>query len=293
MTPKASIIIPHYNDIVRLRRCLDALLDNTAELLAQIEIVVADNGSTVDISGLQTAYPQVRFLVEHQKGAAHARNAGVAATTAERLAFIDSDCLPSTGWLARVLETPLPDGNGVVGGLVDTFDETPGPRSGAEAFERVFAFDFETYITKKNFTGSGNMVTTRATFEAVGPFHNGLSEDVEWSHRAIAKGYRIQYDETLAVSHPTRSDWAALKKKWQRTTQEGFALRGNSLKARILWAIRAGIVLFSGPVHLPKLIGSPKLGSIGERLRGAGTLLRLRVQRAIWMLAQAAGRSIA
>lgn len=291
-SPSAAVIIPHYNDPMRLQRCLQALAaSNAAEDLDRVEIVVVDNASPCDLSHLQEAFPNIRFLTEPAKGAAHARNSGVAATTARRLAFIDADCVPSPGWLDHVLNLSLPENNGVVGGKVDTFDETPPPRSGAEAFERVFAFDFRHYIEKMQFTGSGNMVTSRATFETVGPFRPGLSEDVDWSRRAIAAGFTIAYDEALEVSHPTRQDWAALKTKWRRTTQEGFLLRGTGLKARLLWALRAFAVLGSVPVHLPRILRSKKLDSTGERLRGALTLLRLRVARAGWMLLQAISKS--
>ena len=92
----------------------------------------------------------------------------------------------------------------------------------------------------------------------------------------------------LVVAHPTRPDWPALTKKWRRTTEEGFHLNGTGPAARLSWTLRALVVLASGPVHLPKLMVSPKLDTPGERLRGAATLLRLRARRFTWMLRQAA-----
>ena len=52
-----------------------------------------------------------------------------------------------------------------------------------------------------------------------------------------------------------------------------------------------GFAFASAVVHLPKLLFSPRLDSPGERGRGAGTLVRLRLVRMVWMLAQAAGRA--
>ena len=86
------------------------------------------------------------------------------------------------------------------------FDETPAPRSGAEAFEAVFAFDWRGYIANKGFTVTANMVTCRAVFADVGPFINGVSEDLDWYRRATAKGYRLQAAGDLRVGHPSRSD---------------------------------------------------------------------------------------
>ena len=60
-----------------------------------------------------------------------------------------ADCVPATDWVATARKTaPAAD---LTGGRVDVFDETPPPRSGAEAFEAVFAFDFKSYIEKKGF----------------------------------------------------------------------------------------------------------------------------------------------
>ena len=44
---EAAIIIPHYNDVVRLARCLRALLP---QIRPGEELVVVDNGSTQDLA---------------------------------------------------------------------------------------------------------------------------------------------------------------------------------------------------------------------------------------------------
>ncbi|MDE3080112.1 MAG: glycosyltransferase family 2 protein, partial [Paracoccaceae bacterium] len=97
-TPSAAVVIPHYNYTVRLRRCLDALM---AGGLAGVEVVVVDNGSTEPLGTLVADYPAVRFVIEPEKGAAPARNRGVAETVAPLLLFIDSDCVPAPDRVAR------------------------------------------------------------------------------------------------------------------------------------------------------------------------------------------------
>ena len=88
--------------------------------------------------------------METEKGAAVARNRGVAETTAPRLFFIDADCIPAPDWLAVGREVAVRAD--LIGGRVDVFDETPAPRSGAEAFETVFAFNFRKYIEVQGFS---------------------------------------------------------------------------------------------------------------------------------------------
>jgi GT2 family glycosyltransferase len=286
MTPKAAVIIPHYNDPARLGLCLGALVAQAEA--ADVEIVVADNNSPADLAPLTAEFPTVRFVTEPRKGAAEARNRGVAETTAPWLFFIDSDCIAAPDWLATALCLGL--GDEVVGGRVEVFDETPPPRSGAEAFETVFAFSQQAYVEQKGFSVTANLLTTRAVFEAVGGFRNGTSEDLEWCSRATAAGYPIRYVDTLGVSHPTRSDWPALEKKWRRLAAEAFEAYRRSPAGRLAWAARAFVVLVSGPAHVPKVLRHPELSAL-EKRRGATMLVRLRTRRCGWMLRQAfAGR---
>ncbi|QDY71568.1 glycosyltransferase family 2 protein [Qingshengfaniella alkalisoli] len=276
-----AVIIPHYNDLDRLRTCLEHL---HPQLSTDVECVVVDNGSDDDIDGLMSSYPDLRLVVEPQKGAAAARNRGVRETTAPLLTFLDCDCKPAPDWISCGREVAAR--GDLVGGRVDTFDETPAPRSGAEAFETVFAFHQRDYVKRKGFSVTANLLTPRSVFEAVGPFRNEVAEDVDWCHRATALGHKLVYADEWRVAHPTRQDWAALRKKWRRTTNERFQLAGTGFVARLKWSAMALVVLASGPAHLPKVWGSRRL-STREKYRGSLTLLRIRSTRAIWMVTQA------
>lgn len=285
--PDLAVVIPHYNDTVRLRRCLEALAPQD---LTGVEVVVADNGSTEALGEIAAAHPFARFVTEAEKGAGPARNRGVAETTAPVIAFLDADCLPAADWIARARATGARTDGDLFGGRIDVFDETPPPRSGAEAFEAVFAFDWQSYIDKKGFSVTANLVTRREVFLSTGPLMNGLSEDLEWCRRATSKGWRLKAAPDLRVAHPSRSDWAALRKKWNRTTREGYEFEGAARPGR--WALKALAMPASAVAHLPKVIASPRLSGPGERLRAAGTLFRLRIQRMVWMLRQAGGGRI-
>lgn len=284
--PALAVIIPHYADPERLGRCLAALAPQLAAAGGAVEAVVVDNDTPGGLGALPGAHPAVRVVTETRRGAAAARNRGVRETRAAHLAFLDSDCVPAPDWLAVARRRAGTEP--VIGGRVDTFDETPPPRSGAEAFEAVFAFDQQAYIARKGFSVTANLLTTRAVFEDVGEMVVGVSEDWDWCRRAGARGYPVVYAADLAVSHPTRADWPALTRKWRRTTAEMFALNGTGPGGRARWGLRALAVLGSAAVHLPRVLASPRLASARERRRAAGTLLRLRATRAGWMLRQAA-----
>jgi GT2 family glycosyltransferase len=283
--PELAVIIPHYNDPGRLATCLSALIPQLAHDSGAVEIVVVDNDSPADLGPLRAAYPDVRFVTEARRGAAAARNRGVRDTRAPHIAFLDSDCVPDPDWLAVARRRAGRDD--IAGGAIDTFDETPPPRSGAEAFETVFAFQQDSYIRDIGFSVTANLLTARAVFADVGDMIVGLSEDKDWCLRARAKGYALVYADDLRVRHPTRSDWPALVRKWRRITDEMFALHGRGPRARATWALRSLAVLGSSVPHLPRLLRAPRLHGPGERWRGAVTLVRLRALRAAWMLRQA------
>ena len=277
--PQAAIIIPHYNDVVRLRRGLEALAPQIAR--HPVEVVVCDNGSTEDLEPLRRDFPQVAILHAPEKGAGPARNHGVAQTTAPWLFFIDADCVADDDWLDRAMERGGQPR--MVGGRVRVFDETPPPRTGAQAFEAVFAFDFKTYIEKKGFSGAGNLLVTRAMFEDVGGFDAAKSEDYDWCMRAAKKGYPVIYAPEMIVWHPSRNDWDALASKWRRMTRESYHLTVDGPVDRLLWLGRAGIVALSWIPHLPKVAMARQLDP-ADRLKAAGTLMRLRMARMGWML---------
>lgn len=284
MPPALAVIIPHYNDVVRLLRCLDALAPQAD---ADVEVVLVDNGSTDSLDPVRAAHPGLRIVTEPLKGAAHARNRGVAETRAPLLAFIDSDCVPDPDWIAQARGALARTGADLAGGRVSVFDETPPPRTGAQAFETVFAFDFRSYIERKGFSGSGNLVTRRDVFAATGPFRAGVSEDLDWCRRATARGFRLAYDDSLRVGHPSRNDWPALARKWRRTTAEAFGVNGAGPGARLKWAGRALLMPVSVLVHAPRVLTDPRLSGGRERLAALGTLARLRLARMGWMLVQA------
>ncbi|MEO0860883.1 MAG: glycosyltransferase [Pseudomonadota bacterium] len=284
MTARAVVIIPHFNDQARLRRCLEALL---VDLPAGVDVVVVDNGSHVPpATELAEDFPKVQWLTQPKPGAAMARNLGVAETRAEGLLFLDADCVPCAGWVQAGLDAM--DHIDAAGGPVDVFDEgNAQTRTGAQAFEAVFAFDMRGYLDRVGFLGSGNLVTRRSVFDAVGPFRPGLSEDKDWSHRARAAGFDLSFIDAFAVGHPSRGDWPALRRKWDRLTEESWGLHRAEGKGRWRWMARALLMPASIVAHMPRILRSPRLRGPQERWRAIGTLARLRLTRMVWMLRQA------
>jgi GT2 family glycosyltransferase len=272
-----SVVIPHYQDLVRLDLCL-AALERQSYPREQIEIVVADNASPVGEAAVAAAIKgRAKLVVCHDRGAGPARNAGVAASSGEVLAFIDSDCLAEPDWIKNGLAGLA--AFDFVGGRVKVLIDDPARISGAEAFEAIFAFDFATYINKKGFTGAGNLLCPRPVFDKVGGFAAAVSEDVEWSYRATAAGFRLGYVADAVVGHPARRNWAELKAKWRRMNLETFLLYARRPFGRWIWLARCFAMPASAVVHTPKVLSSPELPRFRDRMSALGTLFRLRFYR--------------
>lgn len=275
--PRVSVIIPHYQDLGGLALCLNRLDEQTYPR-DDFEIVVADNTSPVGLAAVEEVVSgRAKVVVCAEKGAGPNRNAAVAASRGEILAFIDSDCQAQPGWLAAGVAGL--ERFGLVGGRVTVLVDDPGRMTGAEAFEAVFAFDFKTYINKLGFTGAGNMFCRRETFDRVGPFMNGVSEDKEWSQRAVKEGVALGYVEAAAVGHPARRNWSELVAKWRRLNVEGYLLHRQRGGGRASWILRSLAMPASAVVHTPRVLAARSLKGWRPRFYALLTLYGIRFWR--------------
>lgn len=275
--PQISVVIPHYRDVERLRLCLDAL-GRQSYPSENFEVVVADNNSPEGTADLEAAIDgRARLVVIPEKGAGPARNGGVAASRGEILAFTDSDCIPHAEWLAEGVRAL--DRADFVGGQVEVLVSDPSRMSGVEAFERVFAFDIEDYVVRKGFSVTANLICPRTVFDCVGGFRTGVSEDIEWSHRAREKGFKLGFAPRAVVGHPARHDWEELSGKWSRVNGQIFQLHKERRFGRLSWLVRSLVLPLSAIAHTPRVLLSSQLTTRSQRLAAIKVLYKLRLWR--------------
>jgi glycosyltransferase involved in cell wall biosynthesis len=102
---KISVIVPTYNRVDCLLRCLAALEKQTLDHSA-FEIVVVDDGSTDDTrERLQPliASGAIRYFHQSNSGPSRARNVGIKAARGELLLFIGDDIIATPQFLAEHL----------------------------------------------------------------------------------------------------------------------------------------------------------------------------------------------
>ena len=279
-----SVIIPHFNMPDALARCLASVAAQAFD--GGVEIIVVDNGSRITPEAVLARYPQVRYLVDPTPGPGPARNTGVAAARAPVLAFIDADCRAGDGWLhAAVSAVEAAGTRGVVGGDVCIDFADPAHLTPVEAYEAVFAYRQRLYIERQGFSGTGNLAMHRDVHAAVGPFAGiGVAEDRDWGRRATAAGYRPVYVPAMRIYHPARPDLASLKIKWQRHVAHDWAEHRAAGKPLLAWVAKALAMPVSVVVDAVRLLMSPRLAGLPNRVRGIAVLARVRLLRGAEML---------
>ncbi|MBF2056888.1 MAG: glycosyltransferase [Cyanobacterium sp. T60_A2020_053] len=100
-----SVVIPTYNRLPILQKCLRALENQTYDknIISEYEIVVVDDGSTDNtINWIETEkknLPHVNLYQQNHGGAARARNFGIEKAKGDWIIFIDSDLVVTPTFL--------------------------------------------------------------------------------------------------------------------------------------------------------------------------------------------------
>lgn len=216
----------------RLAECLRALVAQSAD-----EVLVVDSASTSEATREVAAEYGVRCIRVDEPGLARARNAAIAATTADTIAFTDDDCVPHDGWAAAInarVARALADGEriGFVTGRVVAagdgqpvsvlLDDTP------QTFRRD---DDASHI------GHGaNLAVRRDCWESLDGFDVSLgvggrlraAEDTDFGWRALRAGWIGHFEPHAVVAHEQwRGRVAALR------TSYGYGVGAGAVRTKV------------------------------------------------------------
>lgn len=209
-----SIIVPAYNAAGTLADCLAAL---TAQhgLPAETEIILVDDGSTDATAAVAESFA-VRVVRQPHRGAAAARNAGVAAARGEVILFTDADCRPSPGW-ATALMAPFsaPAVAGAQGRLASDQPELVARLVQAEYEEkegRMARRDRVTFIDTASAAYRANVLRASGGFRE----DLGAVEDTELAFRLAAAGQLLVMAPDAVVYHQHPDTVTAYaRRKWR------------------------------------------------------------------------------
>lgn len=218
--PFVSVIIPVFNDGVRLKRCLSALAQQTypSDLY---EVIVVNNGSdpAENIAGIVAQFPQAIYTDESQPGSYAARNKGMTVAKGTAIAFTDADCIPAADWIeqgVQLLQTPKV---GLVGGKIECSFVDPTHPTAVELYESLwYPLPQQEFVENHHFAATANLFTFASVIQQVGGFDRTLKSngDREWGQRVHQAGYALIYGETIQVIHPARHSFPELYRRARR-----------------------------------------------------------------------------
>jgi len=209
-----SVVVATHNRCELLPRVVEAILAQTLPR-ERYELVLVDDGSTdgTEALGFELSQrPGVRCVRQENRGAAAARNRGIAEAAGEIVAFTDDDCLVPPDWLARLAGgyARHPEVVGVGGRLVPeaaALAASAVARYEAWVAEEVFGIGDEEAVGGFDCPagGTNNMSYRRETLLDVGGFDEGFpprvwGEDADLKRRITRRGGRLLY-VPVAVVH--------------------------------------------------------------------------------------------
>lgn len=234
MPPEVSVVIPTYNRQDTILRAVGSVLGQTHR---DLELIVVDDASTDDTEAVLAGIGDPR-LRQHRhtqnRGAAAARNTGIAAATGDCIAFLDSD----DAWLPHKLELQLAalraapaeqavSCHGVVMHLLDHRIEREMPLQPAADWKLRLALGCD-------LSPGATQLARREAFARTGPLDETLPrfEDWDWLLRYAQAGGRI-----LALREPLAHVW---NRRSRLAEQHELSARRFTAKHAALYAALPG-----------------------------------------------------
>lgn len=251
---RVSVIIPARNEEASIGGIVRAVLAQRGrETETELEVVVAVDASTDDTEGAARA-AGARTLCVPWSGAGNpgaARNFAAREATGDLLVFLDADCMPSDGWLGRLLDAHG-RGEAVVGGALDL---PPGLPFSARCDYYCGWYHMHSrrrpgYVVSHP---PGNLSVRRDLFLSTRGFEERhpiafAHEELGWQGEVIGRGVRIYFEPRAIVLHRNRpglGNMLARNYRWGYSAIESKALTGA---ARMAWLYRHPRVLIAlGP----------------------------------------------
>ncbi|SOD72178.1 mycofactocin system glycosyltransferase [Jatrophihabitans sp. GAS493] len=215
--PDITAVIPVRDRVTMLGRCLDAIEPG-------LRVVVVDDGSR-DPSAIAAVCRRrgVELIRRPQSGGAGAaRNSGLVGLDTDFVAFLDSDCIPTPGWLTalaahlvdpmvgavapRIVATPTTAARSAVA----RYTAVAGSLDLGERPARVQPGTRVAYVPTAALlvrtTALQDVLTDGQVFDPALRY----GEDVDLIWRLHKAGWRIRYDPTVLVEHHEPQTWTQL-----------------------------------------------------------------------------------
>jgi len=194
---ETALVIPAHNAKHTIGPCLDAVVPLLGRELS--EIVVVDDGSTDRTAQIAARYP-VQVVRGEGEGPSAARNRGWRATSAERVWFVDADCVAAIDALPQLVEVlEASDCAGVGGSYANA-----SPDSWlASLIDDEIALRHDAMSERVDYLATFNVLYRRSALDKVGGFDETLirAEDVDLAWRLLAADETLRFVRESRVAH--------------------------------------------------------------------------------------------
>ncbi len=226
-SPVISVVIPTRNRASYLDVALESLVSQRLD--GSFELLVADDWSSDATEEILKKWGVRSVRAEHRRGANAARNAGVRATTAELVAFLDDDVYVPPGWLHAVRDgaARYPDAE-AFGGPIRARFEGKTPSSCGREKAPITTLDLGERDTEAPMVWGANMAVRRSAFNRIGPFDEAVGiggDEEDWLLALRAAGGTIVYLSKAGVDHRRVGTDAGLGSLVQAAYTRGRAAR--------------------------------------------------------------------
>jgi GT2 family glycosyltransferase len=211
---RASVVIPTYNRLNRLRTVVAALQRQARPPGTELELVVVDDGSSDETWGWleeQSGTCGFKAIRQENSGPARARNRGVEVASVELILFLGDDTEPQPGWLAFHLEEHRLFGNSGPLAVLGYTSFPPDIDSPFLRFINEYGAQFgyllieDPHAVPFNFFYTSNISLPRSELVKLGGFREDFPaaawEDIEFAYRAVGDGLRIHYQPQARTVH--------------------------------------------------------------------------------------------
>jgi mycofactocin glycosyltransferase len=223
--PKVSIIVPTHNRASMLAAHLRALSAQTYPRHLTEWIVVCD-GCRDDSARVAREAGADRVIEQEGRGAAAARNAGLEASTAPLVAFIDDDIIPTSSWLQALVDDARPgDAKTLHMGYcpyAPSAIRTHLDRRNASWYEsKLRPLSDSAHVWRFTDFFGGNFAANRQALLGLGGFDPrfALFEDAELGLRALNTGWRIRFVPAARAEHHAHREVAEYGRQAFRSGQ--------------------------------------------------------------------------
>ena len=302
-----TVVVPVHNDSSALDRCLSSLG-------SEVPVVVVDDGSDDEDAVARVCERHGARLIRRvdNGGPTAARNQGLEAVGTDLIAFVDSDCRGTEGWLDGLVwlfddpaigaVAPRIRPGGSDPGVAPTMAGQPTLARYADARSALDMGPEPSEVAPDKtvrYVPTAALVVRRAAMGRGFDADLRVGEDVDLVWRLLAGGWRVRYEPSVTVLHDEPTTWArTLTRRFRYGTSAGplSARHPGRLAPLALrpWPTVSTLALLSGHRRIALAVVAGSTATMARRVRDHGippsATARWSAQATAWTLV-GAGRA--